>query len=157
MEISTKEDLVNQILSLADKLFRQLLPAVPKELLSLDITMPQLKILLLLYIHGPLRMGAIASELDVTLPTATSLVDHLVEKEYVSRENQMDDRRVVICRLSEDGKKAVAQFWESARLRSQQILQNMEADKLQLFVGALEDMLRTSKTIQEQYLKKDQV
>ena len=41
--MAQKDNLVEEILTLADKLFRQLLPTVPEELLSLDVTMPQLK------------------------------------------------------------------------------------------------------------------
>lgn len=141
----TKEKLVEDILSLADQLFRQLLPTVPKDLLTLDATMPQLKIMLILYLNGPARMSDIASALDVTLPTATSLVDKLVEKNFVTRENQKNDRRVVVCHLSEAGQKAIGGIWESSRLRSQQLLEEMDDTKLQMFVEVLEDMLKSAR------------
>jgi len=135
-----KDKLAEEILTLGDKLFRQLLPTVPKDLLTLDITMPQTKIMLILYIHGPARMSDIASELDVTLPTATSLVERLVEKNYVLRETLPEDRRVVLCRLSEAGQEAISQIWQSARRRSKELLEAMDASKLELFVEALEAM-----------------
>jgi len=144
MGSSHKENLIEDILALADKLFRQLLPTVPPELLSLDVTMPQMKIMLLLYFHGPVRMSDIASELDVTLPTATSLVDRLVEKNYLSREGHADDRRVVLCRLSEEGQKTIGRIWSSTRTQSQKLLQGMETSKLQMFVEALQEMMKTS-------------
>jgi DNA-binding MarR family transcriptional regulator len=144
MALKTKVNLVEDILSLADQLFRQLLPTVPKDLLTLDVTMPQLKIMLILYINGPSRMSDIASGLDVTLPTATSLADRLVEKEFVTRENQVGDRRVVVCRLSEAGQKAIGRIWESSRVRSQELLEEMDTTKLQMFVEVLEDMLKSA-------------
>ncbi len=110
-----KRELVERNLKLGDHLFRQLLPTVPKELLELDMTMSQLKIALLLFINGPLRMSDIASQLEITLPTATSLVDRLVEREHVARENQPDDRRIVLCNLSEKGQKTISRIWESSR------------------------------------------
>jgi DNA-binding MarR family transcriptional regulator len=142
---SNKEKLVEAILTMADQLFRQLLPTIPKDLLTLDVTMPQLKIMLILYFNGPMRMSAIAAGLDVTLPTATSLVDHLVEKDFVMRENQKDDRRVVICRLSEDGQKAINRIWESSRTRSQEILEELDISKLQMFMEVLEEMLKSAR------------
>jgi DNA-binding MarR family transcriptional regulator len=145
MASETKEKLVEDILSLADQLFRQLLPTVPKDLLTLDATMPQLKIMLILYLNGPARMSDIASALDVTLPTATSLVDKLVEKNFVTRENQTNDRRVVVCHLSEAGQKAIGGIWESSRLRSKQLLEEMDDTKLQMFVEVLEDMLKSAR------------
>jgi DNA-binding MarR family transcriptional regulator len=141
---NNKEIQVENILTLADKLFRQLLPTVPKDLIAMDVTMPQLKIMLILYVHGPTRMSDIASELDVTLPTATSLVERLVEKNYVLRESQPNDRRVVLCCLSESGQEAIGRIWQSSKKRSTEILEAMDASKLELFVEALQAMYETA-------------
>jgi DNA-binding MarR family transcriptional regulator len=154
MTSKRKEDLIDSALSLADQLFRQLFHTVPKDLLTLDVTMPQLKILLVLYIVGPTRMSAIASELDVTLPTATSLVDRLVDKGYVSRETQPGDRRVVICRLSETGQKVIGQIWESSRISSHEILDEMDVTRLTMFVEILDDMLKSAKAKNEKVMGK---
>ena len=135
-----KDKLVGDILSLADRLFRQLLPTVPQDILSLDITMPQLKILLVLYVGGSRRMSDIASQLEVTLPTATSLVDRLVEKQYVFREDDPSDRRVVLCHLSEQGEEAVTRIWHSARMRCHELLEAMDSSKLEMFAEALQAM-----------------
>jgi len=137
---SDKDGLVDDILALADRLFRELLPTVPKDLLTLDITMPQTKILLILHVHGPRRMSDLASELDITLPAATSLVDRLVDKGYVARETRADDRRVVLCHLSQAGEHAIGRIWQSARNRSQELLQAMPTSKLALLMEALQAM-----------------
>jgi DNA-binding MarR family transcriptional regulator len=141
---SDKERLVDGILALADKLFRELLPTVPRDLLSLDVTMPQMKILVILYVTGPRRMSDIASELDVTLPTATSLIDRLVEKHYVEREMNPDDRRVVLCHLSEAGEQVIKHIWQTARARSHELLHSMDISKLALFAEALQAMHETA-------------
>ena len=138
--VPDKDGLVDDILALADRLFRELLPTVPKDLLTLDVTMPQIKILLILHVHGPRRMSDLASELDITLPATTSLVDRLVEKQYVAREASPDDRRVVLCHLSEAGQLAIGRIWQSARKRSQELLQSMALSKLELLVEALRAM-----------------
>jgi DNA-binding MarR family transcriptional regulator len=150
MESYEKKELVETLLKTADKLFRKLLPSVPEDLLTLDITMPQMKIMLILYLHGPMRMSDIASGLDVTLPTATSLVDKLVEKNYLVRHNQTDDRRVVLCQLSNAGQKAFGKIWESARVRSSQLLELMDTPKLKMFVEVLETMLESAETDSQQ-------
>jgi DNA-binding MarR family transcriptional regulator len=141
MENAGKSILIENILAASDKLFRVLLPTVPREMLELDITMPQLKIMLMLFINGPHRMSSIAAELEVTLPTATSFIDRLVEKHYVIRDSQPDDRRVVLCRLSETGLKTVDGIWESGRKGIRQILKDMDNSKLEMFVNALQSML----------------
>ena len=144
-----KRELVERNLKLGDRLFRQLLPTVPKELLELDMTMSQLKIALLLFLNGPLRMSDIASQLEITLPTATSLVDRLVEKEHVIRENQPDDRRIVLCKLSPKGQKAVSQMWVSSRNRTKELLEALDITKLQMLSEVLQAMLEPANYAEE--------
>jgi DNA-binding MarR family transcriptional regulator len=142
--LKEKERLVEGILQLADKLFRKLFPTVPDELLSMDITLPQFKIMLLLFFHGSLRMSDIAAQLDVTLPTATSLVDRLVERDYVLRESQLNDRRVVLCHLSEKGRKSINRIWETASARSRELLGSLDENRLKMLGDVLETMLENA-------------
>jgi DNA-binding MarR family transcriptional regulator len=141
MDEPSRPEIVENILKLADKLFRKLLPTVPRELLELDMTMPQLKIMVILFINGPMRMSALALDLGVTLGTTTGLVDRLVERDVVVREGQRDDRRVVLCRLSDEGQKTVSRIWESARNNSRQLLEALDTETLQTFIGVLQTML----------------
>jgi DNA-binding MarR family transcriptional regulator len=136
-----RQETVDNILKLADKLFRRLFASVPRELVELDFTMPQLKIVIMLFIAGPMRMSDLAAELGVTLATATGLVDRLVENDMVVRESQPDDRRVVLCRLSATGQKIVSGIWESSRNNSRTLLEKMDDDTLVKFTEVLETML----------------
>ena len=140
----SREEIAEGILKLADKLFRVLLPTVPRELLQIDVTMPQLKILFILFIDGAMRMSDLASDLQVTLATATGLVDRLVERGMVVRESQPDDRRVVICRLSDDGLQAVSGIWESARNNTRDLLMSVDSGQLEMLTEVLENILRAA-------------
>jgi len=145
MDESDRKEILESILKTGDKLFRKLLPAVPrKELLELDITMPQLKILLLLFINGPMRMGALALDLRVTLATATGLIDRLVERGMVERDSLPDDRRVVLCRLSDEGQKTINRIWETARENSRKLLENLDTGTLKILAEVLQTMLNTA-------------
>jgi DNA-binding MarR family transcriptional regulator len=143
--VTHKEELIQSVLMVADTLFRRLLPAVPKELLTLEVSMSQLKVMLLLFINGPMNMSAIAFSLDVTLPTASSLIDRLSEKGYIERENISDDRRVVLCRLSDEGQKAIDRIWDSGRARSREILEKMDIANLEMFSRVLSAMIESAK------------
>jgi DNA-binding MarR family transcriptional regulator len=147
---NNKEEQIEQILKTADGLFRKLFPSIPEDLLKLDITMPQMKIMLILYFNGALRMSAIASRLGVTLPTASSLVDKLIKKKYLLRESRVGDRRVVLCALSSKGEKSLGRIWNSARIKSKQLLEIMDASKIQMFLEVLESMLKSAATDGEQ-------
>ncbi len=137
-----QEELIERILQLGEKAFRELIPILPKEWLQLDLTMSQLKVVLLLFMTGSVRMSNIASALGVSLATATGVVDRLVERDIVLRESQPEDRRVVLCRLSEKGQKMIGGLWQLARDRAKELLEMADPSQLQLITEALEALLK---------------
>ncbi len=136
-----KSQLIEEILNLAEKTFRELIPMLPKEWLQLDLTAPQIKIVLLLFLNGPSRMSVIASSLSVTLPTATGFVDRLVERDIVFRENDPDDRRVVVCRLTKNGEGMIGRLWQLAQDRLGKLLEVMSLEHLLQAREVLEALL----------------
>ena len=153
-EESANREKIEGILKQAEQVFRELLPTVPRELLELDITMPQLKTILLLFLNGPTRMGTLAADLGVTLATATGLVDRLVERGIVVRESRPDDRRVVLCRLSETGQNMVSRVWDSSRQRSREILEYLDTGALDMLSEALNAMLGFAQSQMKQVASK---
>jgi DNA-binding MarR family transcriptional regulator len=148
-----KDDLVETTLKLSDKAFRDLFPILPKEWLSLDLTMPQLKVVLLLFTNGPERMSAMASALGVSLATATGVVDRLVEKDMVTREGDPNDRRVVLIRLSDKGEKLIAGLWQLARDNAEVLLRALDQRQLQLLNEALRALLEAGEAVRERDLE----
>ncbi len=146
----TKEELVESVLELGEKAFRDLFPILPKEWLSLDLTMPQLKVVLLLFLNGPERMGTIASALGVSLATATGVVDRLVEKDMMTREGDPNDRRIVLIRLSDQGEKLITGLWQLARGNAELLLKMLDQRKLQLLNEALHTLLEAGEAAKEQ-------
>lgn len=142
MTAKPNDELVEHVLDVANRVFRELLPIIPTEVLRFDLTMPQLKVVLLLYVNGAMRMSDIASSLGVSLATATGVVDRLVERDTVLREADPNDRRVVLCRLSEKGEDLTAVLWQSARERARQLLAAMTPTRLRMLNEALEALLQ---------------
>jgi len=154
MNKSQKEELIESILQISDRVFRELLPIVPKELLELDLTMPQLKVVLLLFLNGPLRMSVLASGLGVSLATTTGVVDRLVERGIILRESQPDDRRVVLCHLSDKGHKLTSGLWRSARDRVRMLLKAIAPPQLALLAEALESLSQAGIVTKEDAIPK---
>ncbi|MCF7871357.1 MAG: MarR family transcriptional regulator [Candidatus Omnitrophica bacterium] len=71
------------------------------------ITLPQYLVLDLVYRKNALKMKDIASELKVSLPAASGLVDRLVKLKMIKRISDKQDRRVVLIDLTKSGKKTV--------------------------------------------------
>ena len=136
-----RDELLESTLLLSERAFRELFPILPKEWLSLDLTTPQLKVVLLLFVGGATRMSVIASALGVSLATATGVVDRLVEREMVVRESDPDDRRVVLCRLSNKGEQTIIGLWHLARENARMLLGAVERNKLPMVRDALQALL----------------
>ena len=73
------------------------------ELKKLNLNVLQMHTVIMLNYHGPQRMGAIANYLGCPLSRATTIVGNLVSKNYVQRGPDPNDRRAVICDLTDLG------------------------------------------------------
>lgn len=124
------ENLVQNILKRAEDIYNLLSPGIPTEWLSSDLTVAQLRVMLVLLAEGPTRMSVIASNLDIALSTATGIVDNLVKKELVIREADSQDRRLVICRLSPTGQDNLSKLWTSGQFQMEKLLEGLTADEL---------------------------
>jgi DNA-binding MarR family transcriptional regulator len=146
-----KAELVQTIQALQEKLEElesAITPIIPHDWLTTDLTMPQLKVMVILWREGPARMSELASGLAVTLATATGVVDRLVEKGYVVREGLPGDRRVVICRLSQEGQEFMKALWLSGRVQIARILEVMTPDQLKIVAQGTEVFIEAAKKLQ---------
>ena len=126
----SNESLVQNILKRAEDIYNLLSPGIPTEWLSSDLTVAQLRVLLVLHAEGPTRMTVIASILDIALPTATGIVDNLVKKGLVIREADSHDRRLVICRLSPAGQDNLSKLWTSGQFQMERLLEGLTSEEL---------------------------
>jgi len=126
-----KEVMVQHILKMAEDIYHALTPNIPTEWLSSDLTVAQLRVLLVLHAEGPSRMSSIASELDIALSTATGVVDNLVKKELVIREADPQDRRLVICELSSTGQELINRLWISGQFQMEKLLDGLTLEQLE--------------------------
>jgi len=112
------------------------------EWLTMDLTMTQLRVLLVLTRRGATRMGDLASSLEVSLATATGIVDRLVERGLVLRENPPSDRRVVMCRLSDEGERVAGRLRQAGHEGARRILEKMTVSQLEVVAQATESIVQ---------------
>lgn len=74
-----------------------------------DLTHAQWAPMLRLRFNGPMSSAALARELAMDGGAMTRLLDRLEAKGLVQRERSMEDRRVVMVSLSDNGRNAMAQ------------------------------------------------
>jgi len=152
-----KEELIENILQLLDRAFRELFPILPKQWLHLDFTMSQFKVVLLLFVSGPLRMSVIASALGVSLATATGVVERLVDRGILLREGDAGDRRVVLCCLSDKGERLIGKLWQLSRDWAGELMQVMAPLKLLLIAEALQALLEAGEMTKDNLQFKGQI
>lgn len=124
------ETLVQHILKLSEDIFRAIKINAPPEWLTSDLTVAQLRVLLVLYTEGPSRMSSIASSLGIAVSTATGIVDNLVRKGLVMRGTDPEDRRLVICTLSSQGKETINRLWAMGQFHIEKLLQGLSLEQL---------------------------
>ncbi|MCY3543731.1 MAG: MarR family transcriptional regulator [Chloroflexi bacterium] len=120
---------------------------------NLGLTIPQLRTLMLLEEQGPMRMGAISSHLGRALSATTSVVDRLAEKGLVGRLADPDDRRVVLCDLTDSGRSTIYQFWRLSEDRTQMIIDSLSPEQVEAVVRALELVQVAEQEIQRRVAK----
>ncbi len=86
---------------------------------SVDLSVAQLHVIRIVRRHGVLAMSDLADLMGVSPPSASAMVDRLVEKGALCREHSTRDRRKVVVRISPEADKKIA---------------GVEASVLQLFV-----------------------
>lgn len=101
---STESEGVVEILDRADRAVDAVLtPVITKE----GLTREAWRVLLLLYRGGGRSMGEIAEHAAIPNPTATRVVDRLVENEMARRRTDPNDRRRVLVHLATGGREVV--------------------------------------------------
>ncbi len=138
MQDDRRQELTDRFTESAEYLNRQLHTGRLDEWQGLDMTIPQIRTLVLLERMGPLRMGNIAIYLGRALSATTTVMDRLVEKGLVDRVADPSDRRVVICQLSESGEQAIKRFWRIGRERLQIVVDLLDEEQLETVVQGFE-------------------
>jgi MarR family transcriptional regulator, 2-MHQ and catechol-resistance regulon repressor len=103
-ELSTNEapldDAVRSLVAVFHTMPRGVPPAPAR-----DLTLGQIRLLFLLRLDGPLPMGRIAEVFELSSTAGTGFVQRIERHGLVVRQHRSDDRRVVECALTEDGRR----------------------------------------------------
>ena len=146
-------ELIEQIQARELALCRAMTSMGPEPWLDLDMSMAQFKTIFVLATapsedegDGP-RMSDLARRLGVSAPTASTLIDRLVERGLVDRREDPRDRRQHRCRLSPAGQRLAARFYESSRARTGLLLAQLGEDELETVLRGLELLVRAAERL----------
>jgi DNA-binding MarR family transcriptional regulator len=104
------------------------------------MSMAHFHILSMLDRHGELPMSRVADVLDVSLSNASGLIDRLEERGLVERIRVPDDRRIVLVRATDVGRRMLAEAEVLKEEMVGRILDVLDVDQLKRVARALKDI-----------------
>ena len=140
---------IKDILRLQDELIQHRADWDVGPWLKLEMSTPQFKALLLISEEEGIRMRELARKMGGSFSNATVLVDRLVERGLVERLAEPQDRRVVLVRVSEEGRSLIEQLVTSWRTLSASLLEALDPEDLAKVREALHILLKAAQQNRE--------
>ncbi len=113
-------------------------------LFASQLTMPQLKILLLLYRLGDTSGRELAGLMGVSLATMSGMVDRLVAHDLVTRAEDPHDRRVRRITLSSTGAGMIGDIITAGAEKQARLLRRLTDAELRTVADAMQAMIRVA-------------
>lgn len=135
---SEKRDQVELWRSFVDS-WKRVQRAAEKNLLTVEMTAAELRILRVLREHGSSPMHRFCAETMLSQPSITGVVDRLEERGYVERVRSSEDRREVLIAITPKGGEAYARTEEVHRRFVKKMLSALRDEE----VESLTRLLRT--------------
>jgi DNA-binding MarR family transcriptional regulator len=139
-----RDKVIDEIGKLQQALARAFQAAAGPHLLMIDLTMAQLKALIVLAEEGPASIGQVADLLHVGLPTASHLVDRLVKAQLARREEDAADRRRTLASLTPEGDQMVSRLRQGGQEQLRAWLRALADDDLAALAQGMRALLRAA-------------
>lgn len=102
-----------------------------------EVSLPQLRVLVILASHGPRSLNAIAHTLNIHPSNATRACDKLVVAGLIRRDEDPADRRLLALSLTTEGTQLVEKVMQHRRVQIEQLLSRVPAAQRRSLAAAL--------------------
>jgi DNA-binding MarR family transcriptional regulator len=144
MEETLKAGLIREIVELQKQAGRNMRSHAPDALLSLNLTMAQLKCLAYINFEGVVNFKMLGAALGVTPPNLTGIVDRMVEQKLIIREENPDNRRMQMLKLTPRGEAIINELQESGNAHMKAILSIMNIDDLSALARGMHALVKAA-------------
>lgn len=103
-----------------------------------DVTVPQLRVLVMVDTKGPLNLAAVAAGLGVNPSNASRICDRLIRAGLLDRRDSPDDRRNITLSLTDAGTRLVNKVMKHRRTAIIRVLRGMDPDDRKVLTTALD-------------------
>lgn len=133
-----KDRLIERIEQADDRFLRLTARDRSNPLLSVDLTMQQLRTLMILSFQGSASGQELAAGLGVHLATVTGIVNRLAARGLVGRREDPADRRVRRVRLTQHGVDLIDQIRNAGRQHKRRLLTRLDEPTLRQMIQAMD-------------------
>jgi DNA-binding MarR family transcriptional regulator len=137
-----KKENIESIIGLINNLMLSTKAHEPHPWLHLELTREQLRVMFLLSFKGRSSPGEVAASFGVPKANVTSIIDRLVDKGLISRQENPDDRRSYILSLTVAGKSQVERLREIGVAKIKGVLERMPGSALVSLQMGLEALIK---------------
>jgi DNA-binding MarR family transcriptional regulator len=109
-----------------------------------EVTLPQLRTLVVVAHQGPQTVSVLAERLDVHASTMTRMCSRLVARGLVTRTPSATDRREVVVELTPEGRRLADEVVRRRREEIDAVIRRMPVDDRDRIVAALELFARAA-------------
>jgi DNA-binding MarR family transcriptional regulator len=131
------EVLIDEAVELLPQIGRVLYAAIANQPEAAGLTMGQIKAMAVIYHQGSSTVSDLATGIGVALPTASELVERLVERGLVVREADPDDRRRVRLKLTPTASAFGDRIHNLRRCQVQRALDRLDPVEWPVFLRSL--------------------
>ena len=146
-----RANLIGEIIRLQQKTGHAIGQQESEVWMGLDLTICQLKSLFFINFEENTKLRKLATALGVTPPNVTGIVDRLSEQGLVVREDNPEDRRMILLKTTDKGKTLLANLRDSKISRLSVILAQMNAEELSVLARGLTALDRATERIKEKH------
>jgi DNA-binding MarR family transcriptional regulator len=127
--------------------WKRLQHGAEKNLLRIDLSVAELRILRVLREQGSSPMNRFAAETMLSQPSITGLVDKLEERGLVERVRSREDRREVLIAITEKGNQTYSKGMDLHRQFVEKALSALEDDEAKSLVSLLKKLADASDVV----------
>jgi len=113
--------------------------AFPEEWLDIDLSLSKQELfaMMLMNRYGEIIMSQVADYVNISMSTATGIIDRLVKNGYCDRRRSESDRRIVVISLTDKAKKIIDEIKTIGQGYFDRIMQALSLEEQQAFTSII--------------------
>ncbi len=144
-----KDEINNRILETMFRFFKSVKPTMSFHSKTSDLTMVQFEALILIKHNPDIQMKDLAEYFSITMPSATSLIDKLIEMKYANRKNDIKDRRIVKINLTKQGEKLLHEAMKQREIKINTLLASLSRKDKEELLRILETVIEKTENYEK--------